>query len=244
MANCACKLSNYSAMLLSLALHTAVVCAFCSLGPIAKKTVWVSLRPALSIPVEMQLDFNPAQSEENTEPTAAMSEQRGDYANGKEPQQSVLTAQPHTESPQVSGVAMPQNLPVPLPGNQPLWSFQTRTMANTQAAYQAQMHRQTSVELQNQASSARLKYEAFLKSALVGLKLQDACKVLLPLAARPQLQCTNESDSRQVNAVLDKLGFIPAMPRDAITCIEIDVVPNAGGRENSLKCTHAGDQSV
>jgi hypothetical protein len=112
------------------------------------------------------------------------------------------------------GLAMPSELPVPLPGRRQLWSFQGGGMVNAQAGYQAQAQQQIGSAVQNQARMARTQYEAYLKIALADLALKSYCKVTLLVGSTPLVDCASEHDARQIHDVIGRFGGIPQIPGD------------------------------
>lgn len=138
-----------------------------------------------------------------------------------------------TDPGRIGGMAITQQLPIPLPGRRPLWSFQGQAMANAQAAYQAQVQRQAGANLQHQAGAARGQYEAYLKGALATLALKSHCKITLPAGSRQQVDCGDEQDIRLVNGVLERFGTIPPMPGDS-SPLEIEIGPATTKHSNIL----------
>lgn len=204
-----------AAVAVSLLLHAVVLFCLLSQNHIPKSNRWKVVDVYLNTETHLQLSAGRLEMPaENVQPLPA--ENPAGQPNNQDKAQPVVdahAAEPATRS-SLPGLAMPTELPVPLPGRRQFWSFPGGGMVNAQAGYQAQAQRQIGPAIQAQARMARTQYEAYLKSALADLALKSYCKVTLPVGSAPLVHCGSEHDSRQIHGVIGRFGGVPLIPGD------------------------------
>jgi hypothetical protein len=134
--------------------------------------------------------------------------------------------------PQISGMPIPQELPIPSPGRRPLWSFRASAVANAQAGYHAQVQRQAVSNLKHHTATGRSRYEFFLKEAMTGLSLKGTCRVVVPFQSKFIINCESQYDVGRVEALLGSFGSIPGIPGDEP--LDISITPGDGNGPNIL----------
>jgi hypothetical protein len=115
------------------------------------------------------------------------------------------------ERPPVTGMAIPQQLPIPFPGKRPLWSFDAPQTANAQAAYQAQAQQQARQTMLAQMQSIRLQYEALLALRMSNVESMAPCRIVLSDRGQARFRCSQSADAEHVAAVLREMGNPPAI---------------------------------
>jgi hypothetical protein len=206
-----------AAVAVSLLLHAVVLFCLLSQHHIPKSARWKVVDVYLNTENHLQLSTSRLEMPvENVQPfpaenTAGQPKKQDNAAD--QPAVDAHAVEPATRS-SLPGLAMPSELPVPLPGRRQFWSFPGGGMMNAQAGYQAQAQRQVGLAVQNQARMARTQYEAYLKSALADLALKSHCKVTLPVGSTPLVHCGSEHDARQIHGVIGRFGGVPLIPGD------------------------------
>jgi hypothetical protein len=221
------------AIALSLLLHAVLLFYILSPRHIPRKPHWTVVEVHLDTAALFQSDAGHTEFPVVNDPPLPADFKSIENQQEKTAVQSAIDARVSSSNsnPQMNGMEIPQELPIPPPGRRPLWSFQGPVLANAQAAYQAQVQRQATANVYNQARMARGQYEAYLKGALATLPLKSHCKIILPIGSKQQVYCESEQDARQVHSVIERFGGIPAIPGDN-SAVEIEITPAAEKHSN------------
>ena len=231
----ACKNPMHVAIALSLVIHAVFLSCILSPSHIHKRPNWAVVEVHLNTAALFQSDAGHTEAPVVNAPTVATAPKLNENSQERPVVQSGIDTQtsPSNYNPQMAGIAMPQELPLPSQGRRPLWSFQGSALVNAQAAYQAQMQHQAGTNVQTHARNARGQYEAYLKGALATLPLTGHCKIILSADTKPQVYCNSELDISPINAVIDRFGKIPAIHGDS-SPLEIKITPTAEKHSNIL----------